>query len=116
MCKVIIAGSRDITNYHAVCAAVAKSGFREIISEIVSGHARGVDQLGEKFAKEHKIPMRIFPADWDTYGKSAGHRRNREMGDYADILIALWDGKSRGTKGMIDYMYSLDKRVYIHHE
>jgi len=70
--------------------------------EIVSGTARGADEMGERFAKEKGYALKQFPADWDTFGKSAGYRRNSQMADYADACVVFWDGKSRGTKHMID--------------
>ena len=70
--------------------------------EIVSGTANGADKLGEKYANDNGYPIKQFSANWDKYGKSAGYKRNAQMADYADTLIAFWDGKSRGTKHMID--------------
>ena len=70
--------------------------------EIVSGTANGADKLGEKFAKENGYPIKQFPADWDKNGKGAGYIRNAQMAEYADALIVFWDGKSKGTKHMID--------------
>jgi len=114
--KLIIAGSRTITDYYTVRNAVIESGlwseYGKDIS-VVCGMAKGVDMLGYEFAKRNSLTIHEFPADWDKYGKSAGHRRNREMGDFADELLAIWDGKSRGTKGMIEYMQSLSKPVYV---
>ena len=69
---------------------------------IVSGHASGVDSLGEKFAADHNLQCELYPADWDKHGKAAGPIRNAEMAEVADALIAFWDGQSRGTKSMID--------------
>lgn len=110
--KTIIAGSRGINDLDQVIEAVLQSRFD--ITEVVSGTASGVDRLGESFAREHNCPVKRFPADWKQFGKSAGPRRNKQMGDYADVLIAVWDGKSRGTKQMIEYMKSLGKPVYVH--
>ena len=75
--------------------------------------------MGEQFAKEENCLLSRFPADWDKYGKSAGYRRNVEMAKFAiedqnkGLLIAFWDGKSRGTKWMIDIAkrYGLDVEV-----
>lgn len=110
--RVIIAGSRNVESYETVAQAVSCSGLR--ITEVVSGNARGVDRLGELWARKHGIPVRRFLADWDRLGKSAGYRRNEEMGRYADALIACWDGVSKGTKHMIDFMRRLGKPVHVH--
>jgi len=111
--KVIIAGSRDFNDYEKL---VKKCDFylsnvRDI--EIVSGTARGADKLGERYAKERCYPIKEFPANWDEYGKSAGSIRNREMADYADALIAFWDGKSRGTKDMIEAAQKKGLRIKV---
>ena len=102
--KVIIAGGRDFKDYDLLslkCNLILEdTPFEEI--EIVSGTARGADLLGEDYANKCSYPIKKFPADWDKYGKSAGHRRNAEMAEYADALICFWDGSSRGTKSMIE--------------
>ena len=105
--KVIIAGSRDFNNYKMLEQEIDK--LKLDITEIVSGGARGADGLGEKYALTHHIKLTIMNADWNKYGKSAGIIRNRQMGNYADYLIAFWDGKSRGTKHMIEYMKQIGK-------
>lgn len=112
--KVIIAGSRDGFVLRNVYEAIEESPFFTEIEEVVSGCARGVDTDGEKWAKSNSKPITKFPANWGEFGKAAGHLRNKQMGDYADALIAVWDGKSRGTKNMIDYMESLGKPVYVY--
>ena len=113
--KIIIAGSRDVTKYSDVFQAVYESSWIDKITEVVSGRARGVDKLGEEFAKDREIPVALFPADWNTYGKRAGYLRNEDMAHYADALIAVWDGKSKGTRHMIDFMKMLNKPVYIYY-
>jgi hypothetical protein len=103
--RLIIAGSRSITDYDLLKTLVVKSGLWKEHGkklEIVSGMAKGVDALGVLFAENNGLKLHKFPADW-SLGKSAGHIRNRQMGDFADGLLALWDGKSNGTKGMIEY-------------
>ena len=101
--KLIIAGGRDLTDY-----LFLKEKLDHLLSrteekiEIVCGDARGADSLGKLYGKCRNYSIKSFPADWDKYGKSAGYRRNAEMADYADHLIAFWDGKSKGTKHMID--------------
>lgn len=110
--KAIIAGSRNIIEYDIVEECILKSGFN--ITEIVSGTANGVDKLGEQYAHHHNIPIKQFPADWNNLGKRAGYVRNGEMADYAEALIAIWDGQSKGTKHMIDL--AKKKNLIIHVE
>lgn len=98
--RTIIAGSRYITDPAIVAAAIEESGFE--ITEVVSGACRGVDTLGEQWAKERGIPVKRFPAAWRRDGRAAGPIRNRLMATYADALVAIWDGKSAGTRNMIE--------------
>lgn len=104
--RIIICGGRDFND-----KALLKTNLDSILSEfenvrIVSGHARGADMLGEFYAKDNNISLSVFPAEWNKYGKSAGYRRNEEMLAFAKqakpVVIAFWDGKSRGTKHMIE--------------
>ena len=109
--KVIVAGSRTITDYKIVKDAVKESGFN--ITEVVCGKARGVDLLGETYGKENNISIKYFTPDWKTYGKKAGMIRNKMMGDYSHALIAIWDGKSPGTRGMIKYAEKKGLKVFV---
>ncbi len=103
MFKVIIAGGRDFKDYDLL-----KTKLNKILSNIntpiviVSGKARGADSLGERYAKEMGYEIAEFPANWDKYGKRAGYIRNEEMAKYAEACVCFWDGKSKGTKHMID--------------
>jgi hypothetical protein len=110
--KVIIAGSRGIWSIPWVEDTIKASGFE--VTEVVSGGCRGVDEIGEAYAQSEGIPCRVFPADWKANGRAAGPIRNAEMAAYADALIAVWDGKSRGTKNMIDEAKKRGLKVYIH--
>lgn len=111
--KTIIAGSRTFNNYTEACSAVKKSGF--FITEVVSGGAAGVDALGERYAVEHDIHFTIFDADWDIHGKAAGPKRNQQMADYADALVAIKDKKdSRGTDDMIRRAHAKGLRVFVY--
>ena len=103
MFKVIIAGTRTFDDYEALKAyADYKLGQIKEDIEIISGGATGADALGERYAKEKGYLLRRFPADWKQYGRAAGVRRNKEMAQNADALIAFWNGESRGTKNMIE--------------
>lgn len=113
--KVILAGSRDIVDKEAVFTIFDSCPYD--ITEVVCGCARGVDRLGEEWATMRGIPVKLFPAKWQAFSKagkfytdkSAGFKRNLAMGEYADALFAIWDGRSRGTKHMLDIMQKLDK-------
>lgn len=110
--KVIIAGSRDITDLNIVREAVKRSRFP--VSEILSGCARGVDVLGEIVASELNVPVMRFPARWDEHGKRAGYIRNEEMAASGEALVAIWDGKSKGTGHMIDIAKKKKLNVYVY--
>ena len=105
--KVIIAGGRDFDNYEYLSQTM--NSLDILISEVISGCARGADSLGELWAKNNNIPVTHFPADWHGSGKAAGMERNQEMAEYGDYLVAFWDGKSRGTLDMINRMQQCGK-------
>ena len=125
--KTIIAGSRSIWDYKHVKEACEKCGWE--IKEVISGTANGVDKLGERWAAEHKIPVKLFPARWDDitapnaiirtrrdgskYNVKAGLDRNCDMAVYGEGLVAVWDGESTGTLHMVDQMRGLGKRVFV---
>lgn len=111
----IIAGSRNIKDYSLVKRVVKESNFQ--ITEVVSGTAKGVDQLGERWAKENCIKLTQFEAEWGNiyhpdavirtngfgrkYDASAGHRRNEKMANYADALIVIVKNNSKGSLNML---------------
>lgn len=108
--RVIIAGSRDFDDYQMLelnCNYFLKNKLPDV--EVVSGGARGADRLGERYAENYLLDIRVFTAEWDQFGKSAGYIRNKEMGEYCDAGIAFWNGVSRGSKHMIDILKELGK-------
>jgi len=113
---VVIAGCRDYENYEEakkyidICLSDIRKE-NEIV--IVSGCARGADALGERYAKENGFKVEKYPADWKTYGRSAGPKRNEEMAKISDYVICFWDGKSRGTKSMLEYAKKYNKPLKI---
>jgi hypothetical protein len=109
--RVIVAGSRGVTSLEVVAAAMAESGLT--VTEVVSGTARGADQLGEHWAHERGVPVARFPADW-RLGRGAGMFRNERMAAYAEALVAVWDGQSRGTADMIRRARAHGLRVHVH--
>ena len=111
--KTIIAGSRTIELDEVTTFLDELKQLGVVITEVVSGTAKGVDSHGELWAKENGIPVKRFPANWDEFGKSAGCIRNQEMLDYAEQVIVIWDGTSRGTKNMIDIAKRKKMMIYL---
>lgn len=109
--RVIIAGSRGIDDYATVSAAVTRSGFT--ITRVLSGMARGVDTIAIRYAAANGLPLDAFPAEWSQWGRAAGYRRNVRMAKNADALIAIWDGKSPGTRHMIDVAKANGLHVFV---
>ena len=111
MKKIVIFGSRDFTDYEYADKFI--STFDDSSIEIISGCARGADKIGEQYALEHNVTLYKFPAEWNKYGKSAGFVRNNQMADFCDMGICFWDGKSPGTKHMIESLKKRNKICYI---
>lgn len=114
--RIVVAGCRDYENY-----AQAKAFIDHCIRDIrekytlifVSGGCRGADEIGERYACENGYEIERYPAEWGRYGRSAGPIRNRRMAEIVDYVICFWDGKSRGTKNMIDSALELHKPVRV---
>ncbi len=107
---VIIAGSRTITDYFAMTHAIELSGMK--IQQLASGGTRGVDSLGERYAREHGIPIRLFPAGSERFGKSAGYRHHERVAKYVDALIGVWAG-SKETVHMVQIAKRHCPAVYV---
>lgn len=114
--KLIIAGSRHRTlnvghtfleqmMYH-------HNLHRHTITEVVSGVAQGVDEKGEWWAMTNQVPIKRFHAKWEVHGKAAGPIRNKAMAKYADALLLVWDGESKGSASMLKEMKALNKPIY----
>ncbi len=110
--KLAIVGSRNFTDYNKFLDIVQKY-FREEIDEIISGGAYGADSLAYRFAKNWKIPFQEFTPNWEKYGKKAGIIRNQKIVDRADIVIAFWDGFSKGTKDTLNKAEQSKKPTFI---
>jgi len=111
--KLIIAGGRDFDDYEMMCMVLDEDLFKQPVTEVVCGEAKGADALGKRWAIEHKIPVTSYPAKWDFYGPAAGPIRNAEMARYTDTAIVFWDGKSFGTSNMIANMERLKKPFHV---
>lgn len=114
--KIVIAGCRDYNNYDEAKPYIDYC-LSEVVKEysvvIISGGASGADAIGERYAKERGYKIEKHPADWEKYGKSAGPIRNREMAESCDMAICFWNGESRGTKSMIEFVTKLGKPIRI---
>ena len=97
--KIIVAGSRHFNDYWFIHEKLKDRITSK--DQIVEGGAKGVDEQARNYALKKNISFRTFDADWDKHGKAAGPIRNAKMADYADKLIAFYDGNSRGTGNMI---------------
>lgn len=95
-----IVGSRNWTNVDPIIKGLERLSPDEF--KIISGGAKGVDRIAETHAKKLGYEFEAFLPDWDKYGKSAGMRRNSQLVDAADFLVAFWDGQSRGTLDSIN--------------
>lgn len=125
MSKIIICGGRDFgvrdsKNLYAIDSDMmlfmeTLGNFNEQnkITEVVCGGAKGADTLGKQWATTFRVNVKSFEAEWNLFGKGAGHKRNMAMGDYASGAIAFWNGKSKGTKHLIDYMRKIGKPVKV---
>jgi len=109
--KLIIAGSRSFRDYQLLCQTLEPERHR--ITEVLHGGARGVDQLGFRWALKHHIRSRCFAADWQRFGKAAGVRRNYQMAQAGDVLVAFHVHNSPGTAHMIACMRALGKPVVV---
>lgn len=107
--KIAVVGSRSFRNYDLM-----KNILNEYnISLIISGGAYGADRYAERYADEHGLKTLIFYPEWEKYGKQAGYIRNKLIVENADLVVAFWDGISKGTKHTIDYSIKIEKRLRI---
>ena len=115
----LVVGSRTFNDYSCMCKVLDHLLQNKKEITIVSGGARGADNLAEQYAKEHGYDLKVFPADWNKYGKSAGYKRNTQMHEFIALhknrgVIAFWDGSSKGTTHNFDLVkqYNTPIRVY----
>ena len=106
--KIAIIGSRTIT------ITDFSSYLPSEISEIVSGGARGIDQAARDYALSHHIKLTEFLPNYTRYGRAAPIRRNTEIIDYADEVLAFWNGSSKGTKNVIETCRKRNKKITVH--
>jgi hypothetical protein len=112
--KLAVVGSRDIVDEELIFNSI-NSVIKDVGGDvtIISGGARGVDSIAVKWAKDNNVPFIEFRADWNKFGKAAGMIRNKDIIRECDTVLAIWDGKSKGTENSIKLGYSLNKNVVV---
>lgn len=118
MFTLLVAGSRDYADYAEFEKVMDKLLSNQTEVQIVSGGARGADHMAEVYSATRHIKIKVFPADWKQYGKSAGYRRNRQMHEFLANFknrgcILFWDGKSKGTQHNIGLADEFDTPLRI---
>ena len=110
--KLAIVGGRNFNNYD-LFLEIVQGYLRDSIDEIISGGAKGADSLAERFADYWGFPQPIFKPEWNKYGKSAGFIRNQLIVDNCDMVLAFWDGESRGTADTIEKAKKAKRPTFI---
>lgn len=105
--KIAIIGSRTL------CVKNIDRYLPETVSEIVSGGAKGIDSCAAEFAHKNSIKLTVFLPEYEKYGKIAPIVRNKAIVEYSDLVIAFWDGKSKGTLSVINYCKKLGKEYTV---
>lgn len=107
--KVAVIGSRGFTDYEEMKRILSSIK----ITLLISGGAIGADKLGERYAKENNIETKIYLPDWNKHGKCAGFLRNTQIIEDAELVIAFWNGNSKGTLDSIKKAEKLNKKTLI---
>lgn len=105
--RLAIVGSRSITQFDLA------PYIPQDVTEIVSGGARGIDRVAKRYAEAHNIPLKEFFPDYDSHGRAAPILRDREIIEYADKILAIWDGESKGTHFMIRESHRQNKLLQV---
>lgn len=110
LCRVAVVGSRSFENFKLLDAYLYEYFYP---FRLISGGASGADSLAEEFARRRNLKKKIYKANWDKYGKGAGFIRNKKIVKNCDVVVAFWDGESKGTKNTIDLAKEAGKKVYV---
>jgi len=113
--KLAVVGSRTFSDYTFLGQVIDRLSIEKglCISTIVSGGARGVDSMAAIYAREHDIELLEFLPNYKKYGRRAPLLRNEEIISSSDVVLALWDGKSRGTSHSINIAKEMGKELFI---
>ena len=110
---VAVVGSRTFTDYDLLEKELDKIHAKTPIGCIHSGGAMGADTLAERWAKVHLIPVQVYVPDWKRYGRWAGLLRNKDIVEGTDVVVAFWDGKSKGTLNSIGLARKSGKKLIV---
>ncbi len=108
--RVAVIGSRNFSDFKLLKVYLGRFFYPFVL---ISGAAKGADSLAERYADVVGLEKKIFPANWDKHGKRAGFLRNKKIVKNCDVVVAFWDGESKGTKNTIDLAKEAGKKVYI---
>ncbi|MBQ2719197.1 MAG: hypothetical protein IJF73_03925 [Clostridia bacterium] len=95
--KLLIVGSRSLTSFDL------SPHIPPDVDTVISGGAGGIDSLAEQYADAHRLSKCILRPRYDLYGRGAPLRRNEQAVDMADAVLAVWDGRSKGTQYTLNY-------------
>lgn len=112
--KIAVVGSRGFKNYYHLEMNLNEFKWDWEYITIVSGGAKGADELAKKYAIDNNVPFIEVPADWNSLGKAAGAIRNGRMVDMVEVVLAFWDGESKGTRDMINKTLSKNKELHVY--
>lgn len=99
MRRIAVVGSRSFADYEHLRRVLQAW----LPAEIISGGAQGADTLAQRLAQEENLPITVIKPDWRQFGRAAGPIRNRAIVDASDMVVAFWDGQSRGTASTLEY-------------
>lgn len=111
--KIMVCGSRTINDEKLIFSKLDDVLINYPNMVLISGNAKGVDSISEKWAKSHDIQIELYKPDWQKYGRAAGIIRNKLMVENSDFVVVFWDGISKGTKSDIDFCKKLNKPFFI---
>ena len=109
--RIAVIGSRDFDDYARLESVLEP----HLPAVLVSGGAQGADRLAERLAQQHGLTIDVIPADWQRYGRGGGPIRNKQIVESSALVIAFWDGKSRGTRSALAHADKVGAPVEVHH-
>jgi len=112
--KIAVVGSRNFDDFKLFKKVMDEFLAKYDEVEFISGGASGADELAFLYAKENFLPIKIYFANWKRFKKAAGYKRNKQIWQEADIGIAFWDGKSKGTTHSFKLSKEFEKEIFVY--